>query len=150
MPKAAIAPIIKTLVAATTHTSTEASVAFSMPLSDTYCLAFKLGTVSGTSPTVDIVLQTSVDKGTTYINLPMRSAQLSTTGTYSIMTFKLGLGGNEVATEGQNAATGGTAIKNCVFDPQYMKAYFTIAGTSPSFPVTIYGLFTPLGSQSPL
>lgn len=138
-------PRITKLVASTAHTSSEASTAFALPeAADTYQIMLYFTAVSGTSPTCDAVLQSSPDNGTTYINLPIRSTQVTTTG-QNYMVFKCGLGGNEVALENPAASTGGTLAKNCIFDPKYMKVYFTIAGTSPSFTVTIYGGATSKG-----
>ncbi len=134
-------PTIKTLIASGALTSST-STAFAMPISaDTYHLIVYVPTVTGTSPTADFVLQTSVDGGTTYINLPLRSTQLTAAGQIHFV-FKMGLGNNEVALESPAASTGGTLAKNCVFDPAYMKLAYTLGGTSPSFTTTLYGLFT--------
>lgn len=135
-------PILKTLVASTAHTSTEASSVFAMPVgADTYQILLYYTAVSGTSPTCDAVLQSSPDNGTTYINLPIRGTQVTAAG-QDYFVFKLGLGNNEVALESPAASTGGTLAKNCIFDPKKMKVLFTLGGTSPSFTVTIYGGFT--------
>lgn len=142
MPSNLLKPISKVLVASTAHTSSEASTAFELPIgADTYQILLYFTAVTGTSPTCDAVLQSSPDNGTTYINLPNRSTQVTTTG-QNYMVLKLGLGNNEVALESPAAATGGTLAKNCIFDPTKMKVYFTLGGTSPSFTVTIYGAFT--------
>lgn len=139
-------PIIKTLLASSALTSST-SQAFAMPVGcDTYHLIIHATTVTGTSPTADFVLQTSVDKGTTFINLPLRSTQVSAAGQIHLV-FKLGMNDNEVALESPAASTGGTLAKNCVFDPEYMKLAYTLGGTSPSFTTALYGLFTTKGSQ---
>ena len=138
-----LAPIIKVLVASTAHTTTGASTAFEVPVGvDTYQIVLRFTAVTGTSPTCDAQLQTSFDAGTTYINLPIRSTQVTAAGLI-YWVFKLGLGGNEVALESPAAATGGTLAKNCIFDPTKMKVNFTIGGTNPSFTVTILGFFSP-------
>lgn len=134
-----LAPIINTLIASTAYTTTTTSAKFSLPgRADTYMILINATTVTGTSPTLDCVVQTSVDKGTTYVNLPLRSAQL-TAASQSMMVFKLGLGNNEVALETGAAPTGGTLAKNCIFDPEYMKIKFTVGGTNPSFTAVVYG-----------
>lgn len=135
-------PLAKTLVASAALTSSSATSAFELPVgADTYCILIYVSAVTGTSPTADFVLQTSPDGGTTYINMPMRSTQMTAAGQIW-WTFKLGLGNNEVALESPAASTGGTLAKNVVFDPTKMKVAYTLGGTSPSFTTTIYGLFT--------
>lgn len=136
-----IKPIIKSLLASSALTSST-SQAFVMPIGcDTYHLIVYVSAVTGTSPTADFVLQTSVDGGTTYINLPLRSTQVTAAGQIHFV-FKLGLGNNEVALESPAASTGGTLAKNCVFDPTKMKLAYTLGGTSPSFTTQLFGLFT--------
>lgn len=147
MRQHSLPPLIKTLVASTAYTSTTTTSAFSMPVADSYEVIINATTVTGTSPTCDSQLSTSVDGGTTYITLPLRSTQITAAGK-SVMVFKLGLGGNEVALESTAAATGGTLAKNCIFDPKYMKLTHTIGGTNPSFTIVVYGAFLPAGSNS--
>jgi hypothetical protein len=139
-------PLCKTLIASGALTTSTAT-AFVMPEGcDTYCLIVYVSTVSGTSPTADFVLQTSPDGGTTYINMPMRSTQVTAAGQIWFV-FKQGLGGNEVALESPAASTGGTLAKNVVFDPTKMKLAYTLGGTSPSFTTTLFGLFTMKSTQ---
>lgn len=134
-------PIIKSLVASAAYTTTT-TAAFAMPVgADTYQITFNATAVTGTSPTADIVLQTSYDKGTTYVNLPLRSTQITAAGVRHFV-FKLGLGNNEVALENSAADTGGTLAKNCIFDPEFMKAKVTIGGTNPSVTGVFIGWFT--------
>lgn len=143
MPRSnAVTPIIKTLLASTTAAATATSSAISMGLADTYTLFLNVTAATGTSPTLDVVLQTSYDGGTTYIDLPLRYAQ-KTTATSNVLVFKCGLGNNEVALENAVADTGGTLAKNCVFDWRYMKIKYTIGGTNPSFTFAVYMLATP-------
>lgn len=129
-----------------TITSTTTSSVTALPLSDVYTVVFDVGTVSGTSPTCDIVMQVSYDKGTTYINAPLRSAQITATGVHWNV-FRGGLGwGEAAATQAGVADTGGAVNKNFVFDPQYVKFKATIAGTSPSFVLKIHVFAWPLGT----
>lgn len=131
-------PRFKTALASATMTTTTTSSAFSLGgLADTYAVVFNVTAASGTSPTLDIILQTSVDGGTTYVNLPLRTTQITAAGR-NWLVFKLGLGDNEAAVESPAAATGGSLAKNCIFDPFFMKAVFTIGGTNPSFTVVAY------------
>jgi hypothetical protein len=137
-------PRFQTVVASAAYTSTTTTAKFELPgVSDSYSIIMT-HTVTGTSPTADIVLQTSVDGGTTYVNLPIRSTQVTATGT-THMVFRMGLGQNEVALESPAADTGGTLAKNCIFDPKFMKLKFTIGGTSPSFTTVVYAAAVPRG-----
>ena len=146
MPKSLQLPVFKTLIASTAYTTTTTSANFSLPYGDTLHIILKTTAATGTSPTMDAVLQTSVDAGTTYVNLPIRSTQITAAG-QNHWVFKMGLGGNEVALENPAADTGGTLAKNCIFDPRYLKVKFTIGGTNPSFTTVVYGASTPAGSQ---
>lgn len=148
MPRSLQLPNIKSVIASTAYTTTTTSAAFAMPVADTYDLIFNITAATGTSPTVDPVLQTSVDGGTTYVNLPLRCTQITATGVRHLV-FKLGLGGNEVALESTAADTGGTLAKNCVFDPKFMKIKFTVGGTNPSVTIQVFLASTLAGSQQP-
>lgn len=133
-------PQFKTLVASAAQTTTFTSSAFSMPVvpGGEYSFILNASTVTGTTPTLDAVLQTSVDKGTTYVNLPLRTTQVTAAGV-RWMTLRLGPAMGSTASESPAADTGGTLAKDCVFDPQYMKIKCTIGGTNPSFTMALYG-----------
>ncbi len=134
-----LAPWFKTITASGAITTTTTSSAFALPIgADTYTVIFNWQTVTGTSPTADVVLQSTPDAGTTYVNLPIRSTQVTLAGVTHFI-FKLGLGNNEVALESPAASTGGTLAKNCLFDPTKMKYKVTIGGTNPSFTFTVFG-----------
>lgn len=140
-------PIIKVLQASAAQTATTQSTAFVLPKADAYMGYVNVTAASGTSPTLDIVWQTSTDGGTTWISLPLRHTQLTTTGA-EFITFRLGLGIGEVGAEGAAAVTGGTLVKPCVPDVKNMRLNYNIGGTSPSFTFT-YTLFAmPQGSQA--
>jgi hypothetical protein len=148
MRQANLVPKFSTLVASAAYTTTTTTSAFSLKgQGDCYHVIIKNNTVTGTTPTLDAVLQTSVDGGTTYVNLPIRSTQCTAAGQIH-WVFKMGLGGNEVALESPAADTGGTLAKNCLFDPNFMKIKFTIGGTNPSFTTVVYGAQLPAGSNS--
>lgn len=137
MPKALQFPNFTTAVASAAYTTTTTTAAFAMPIADSYHILINHTAVTGTSPTCDIQLKTSVDGGTTYVGLPIRSTQVTAAGQTSFI-FKLGLGPSDTALESPSAATGGTLAKNCIFDPRFMKLTFTIGGTNPSFTSVVY------------
>lgn len=146
MPKSMLRPNIKTLVASAAYTTTTTTAVFDIGIADSYHILINHTAVTGTSPTADIQLKTSIDGGTTYIGLPIRSTQVTAAG-QTHFVFKLGLGESDAALESPSAATGGTLAKNCIFDPRYMKLTFTIGGTNPSVTSVVYGLSLPAGGD---
>ena len=138
-------PMLKTLVASNTVTATGASTAFSLPLADTYSFILNVTAASGTTPTFDAVYQTSIDGGTTYVNIPWRHTQV-TAVTTDWLTVRLGLGVGEAGTESPAAATGGTLVKPSVVDLAHMKLAYTITATTPSFTFALYLLALPPGA----
>lgn len=129
-----------------TITTTSNSAVFTLPLADTYTFTVITSSVSGTSPTLDIVYQWSYDGGTTFVNLPWRHTQI-TAAANLVMTVRLGLGVGEVASEQAAAATGGTLAKPAVpGDLTQMRLGYTLGGTSPSFVLLVLGSYLPAGS----
>lgn len=125
-------------LATVASTAVSSTVTFTLPILDTYSIAMNVTTATG--GTMDVVLQTSFDNGTTYLNLPLRFTQVATTTGVFWLTFKNGLGQNEIATEsGLIAATGGSLAKNCVFNPDFMRASFTIATGPDAFTLYLFG-----------
>jgi hypothetical protein len=134
-------PIKQVSVSAAAATAT-ASV-FAIPLADEYTICINVTAATGTSPTMDIVFLHSIDKGTTFVNAPLRSAQMTAAGVH-YFTFKRGLGWGEAAfNQALVADTGGALAKNFVFDPDYIKFKYTIAGTNPSFTFTVNVIANP-------
>lgn len=135
-------------VAVSAATSTSSTSAIDMGLGDCFQIGLEVtagGT--GTSPTLDIVLQTSFDGGTTYQDLPLRFAQKTSSTNANApewLVFRLGLGENEVALGQTTADTGGSLAKNCLFNPHLIKAKYTIGGTSPTYTFTLHILTLPV------
>ena len=128
------APFVKNLFdKATATTSTYTSATLDFGIGSSYTLYLSSGTGTGTSPTLDWVVQTSYDGGTTFLNLPLRTAQITTGAIVTTLIFRNGLGENEVAVNQIVAATGGTLAKNCNFVPAKMRIVGTIGGTNPSY-----------------
>ena len=140
-------PRIQTpLVTVATATATATSAAFSIPVAaDTWCFYLNVTAASGTTETLDIVFQTSVDGGTTYVNIPWRFSQVTTSTTSKVLTVRQGFSIGQVGWESITAGTGGTLKKPCVVDPEHMKITYTIAGTNPSYDFKLYVITLPLG-----
>lgn len=99
-----------------------------LPLAASYELFVSVTAVAG-SGLLDLVVQTSPDGGTTWINLPLRTAQLSAAGQY-VIKWQPGMGSGEAATGSAAAATGGALSQNCAHYPKYTRFFATIGGTS--------------------
>lgn len=127
--------------------ATGTTAAFDLGIGDCYMIGLEVTAgATGTSPTLDVVLQSALD-GTNYQDLPLRFTQKTTStnaGTPEYLVFRLGLGENEVALGQTTADTGGQLAKNCLFNPNLMKAKYTIAGTSPTYTFTLHILTLPV------
>lgn len=146
MARNLLQPLIQTIVNSVAVTATGNSAVFSLPLADSYTFYTVASSVTGTSPTLDIVYQSSYDGGTTFVNLPWRHTQLTAAATL-VLSVRMGLGVGEVASEQAAAATGGTLAKPAV-PPSLtkMRLGYTAGGTSPSFTLLIIAACAPPGS----
>jgi len=141
-------PIKKTLVTVTSTSTTSTSANFTIPVADAY--TFIMNVTTATAGTMDVVFQTSVDGGTTYVNIPWRFAQVATTTGALVLNVRSGIGnGYDVTTPTGNgtliADTGGALSLSAVVDPLFMKVKYTI-GTGPDA-FTLYMIASPRGSQ---
>ena len=135
-----IQPGTTTLVASNTVTATGNSASFVLPYADAYRLTLAVGTVSGTTPTFDAVLQDSPDGGTTWVNLPLRFTQVTVTGTAATdpyIIFKM-VGLSDAASAGVVAGTGGALAANVPVNVRNVRLSYTVGGTSPSVAFTLY------------
>ena len=108
MPMSLQAPTTKVIVAPGTVLTTTGALNgtdTNLPLASSYELLVSVTAVAG-SGLLDLVLQTSPDGGTTWINLPIRTAQIAAQGQY-VIKWQPGMGSGEAATGSAAAATGG-------------------------------------------
>ena len=89
------------------------------------------GTGTGTSPTLDVSIQTSPDNGTTYY-VAARFAQLTTTAAKMKLTVSSRPTNVAGVAATITAATGGALSGNFVFTRK-MRVVATIGGTNPSY-----------------
>ena len=136
---------LSSIYSATLGTTT--SVAINLPVADCYALVLIIGTASGTSPTLDMTLQTSYDGGSNFVAAPVRSTQKTGSTTVEWFIFRPQLGGNESGYAQVAAATGGQLCKNFV-PGMNNRLTFTIGGTNPSFAVNVLLGVRELGSIS--
>lgn len=126
----------KILVQSSTVTATGASPSFVMPIADSYRLLLVTSAASGTTPTLDAVLQDSPDGGVTWINLPLKFTQATAAGSSYIIFKPIGL--SDAASAGSAPGTGAAAASNTPFNARNVRLSYTIAGTTPSFTYILY------------
>ena len=141
-------PSFKKVLSVASTSTTATSSAFSIPLADRY--TFYLNVTTATAGTCDVVFQTSVDGGTTYVNIPWRFAQITTTTGSLCLNVRTGLGNGYDVTAPTGTATliadtGGALALSAIVDPRYMKVKYTI-GTGPDA-FDLYCAAWPLGTQ---
>ena len=124
----------KVLVASAAVTATANSGALTLPIADIYTFVVNVTTVTGTTPTLDIVFQNTPDDGTTWINMPMRTAQLTAA---SANYFNLPASRAAIADSNATAATGGILSKNYI-PSRKIRILYTVGGTNPSFTFGVY------------
>jgi hypothetical protein len=124
-----------------TALATGNTASFVLPYADAYRLLLAIGTVSGTNPTFDAVLQDSPDGGTTWVNLPLRFTQVTATGTAATdpwIIFKM-VSISDAASAGVTAATGGATATNTPVSVKFVRLAYTVGGTAtPTIPFTLY------------
>lgn len=143
-------PYFKNLLAIPSTQTTGASAAFSIPFADAYTFYLNVTTAGQTS--MDTVFQTSVDGGTTYVNVPWRFAQVTTTTGCFVLNVHAGVGpaagptGTLTTGEGTLiAGTGGVLSLGATVDPRFMKFSMTVSGTAPVS--TLYVAAWPRGQR---
>ena len=141
-------PNFKKVLSVASTSSTATSSVFTIPLADRY--TFYLNVTTATAGTLDTVFQTSVDGGTTFVNVPWRFAQAATTTGVFVLNVRSGLGNgyDNTAPTGTGvlvAATGGALALSAIVNPAQMKFTYTI-GTGP-YAFDLYCAAWPLGTQ---
>ena len=128
-------PVAKKLISIAAAQATGASAAFALPFADSY--TFYLNVTAAGQTTMDTVFLTSVDGGTTYVNVPWRFAQVTTTTGTFVLDVGTGLApgpatGTTTTGEGTLiAGTGGVLALQSNVDPRFMKLGMTVSGTAP-------------------
>lgn len=141
-------PIASKPISIATSATTGSSAAFKLPIADAYTFYLNVTTAGQTS--ADVVFLTSVDGGTTYVNVPWRFAQVTTATGCFVLNVHTGAGrtsatGTITSGEGANtAATGGALNLQAIVDPRFMKIGYTITGTAPG--ADLYVLAWPPGA----
>lgn len=143
-------PYFKNCLSIAAAQATGTSAVFSIPFADAY--TFYLNVTTAGQTTMDTVFQTSVDGGTTYVNVPWRFAQVTTTTGCFVLDVHAGVGpaagpaGALTTGEGTLiAGTGGVLSLGAIVDPRNMRLSMTVSGTAPIG--TLYVAAWPRGAR---
>ena len=135
MARSLVAPVFKQIFNGTLTATGAIGTSTTLPLAESYLLIINTSAVAG-SGTLDLVMQTSFDLGTTWNNLPIRSVQV-TAASQQYIRWQPCLGFGEAASGGATAATGGTLAANVPHNPAYTRFFGTIGGTSVTAIITV-------------
>lgn len=132
-----------TLKSSAAHATTYTSSAINLPAADAYSFVVSVTAASGTSPTLDVVFQNTPDGGTTWVNMPLRTAQLAAVGANHL---QIAPGMFSIADSTATAATGGILSENYVPSPK-IRILGTIGGTNPSFTFAVFVFMKSIGNR---
>lgn len=136
MPRTTMHPYVATLVTSAARTSTSYSDVIDFPdnLSD---LSFYLisGAGTGTSPTLDVAIEVTVDDGTTFI--PRFKFTQVTTGAVKYVIDVKASRTAEAGAHSTLAYTGSAVAANAPISKK-IRVYWTVGGTNPSFTFAVY------------
>jgi hypothetical protein len=141
-----------TLVGLATQTTSGTSANLTLPSASSYRFVVRVNTVSGTSPTLQVVFSTSFDE-VNYDEI-LATQQLTTTGQGQQILFRPYLGIGDVATTANTALLGTTTtpiadlgtsavVNNGPIHLGFFKVRWIVLGTSPSFAFTVGYLAVP-------
>lgn len=139
MPNFGMLPLGGTLLGLATVTTSGTSAALSLPPASSYRLIVQSQTVSGTLPTLQLIVATSCDAGTTYNEILSTTTCCTASGLGTQLMIRPYLGIGDVATSatstllGTADLTAGTGIvNNGPIVPGFIKLRWIISGTTPS------------------
>ncbi len=133
------------ITAVSAAAASAASSSFELPDDvESAMFLFDITTATGTTPTLDIKVQTSPDAGTTYFDV-FRSSQI-TAASMLRMNCVFKSSPENTASTATNAsggnmsvitlATSGALMTGCPIAPKYMRIRYVIGGTNPVFTFT--------------
>lgn len=137
MPNFGMFPQTQLLLNQGTVTQSVTSAALTLPPASSYRIVCQINTVSGTSPTLVMILATSFDAGSTY-NEVLSTSTMTTTGAGQQLLVRPYLGIGDVATNAATTLLGvadlaAAVVNNGPINPQFIKLRFVAGGTTPSF-----------------
>jgi len=137
MPNFGMLPLGGTLLALATQTTTGTSAALTLPPASSYRLIVQVQTVSGTLATLQVIVATSMDAGTTYNEILSTSTLMTSSGLGQQLLIRPYLGIGDAATVATSSLLGtadlGTnVVNNGPIIPGFVKLRWVIGGTTPS------------------
>jgi len=140
MSVALVKPLIQNLLTVASTSTTATSANFAIPIADSY--SFYLNVTTASAGSCNVIFQTSIDGGTTYVNIPWQFAPIATTTGTFVLNTRSGLGnGFDTSLPTNNGALitdtlGAVALSACV-DPAHMKIKYTITTGPYAFSVSM-------------
>lgn len=143
MPAAYQDASVTSLLAGVVVTATANSTVFSLPQAECYALYLVATAVSGTTPVINGILQTSIDGGTTWVNTGNAFASVTAAATQELV-FKPTMGNGEAAAV-VTVVAGTASAKNQPVARKFMRIAWTVTGTTPTATITLVSITNPKG-----
>lgn len=140
MPANLLRPGVMTFQSSVTKTATFTGATVEIPLADSYLFILDVTAASGTTPTLDAAIQSSVDGGTTFYTVA-RFAQVTAVSTRKLQLQPM-LGRGEAGSESAVSNTGGALAGNVILTKK-IRTVWTIGGANPSFTAVMYVITQP-------
>jgi len=121
--------------AARTTSSNSGAILLTDGRFDNFLVALNVSAASGTSPTLDVYIQQSLDGGTTFVDVA-RFAQQTTT-TSNSHYINLASGANNVVAGAVGDATISASAIGTTLISQTLRVKWVVGGTSPSFTFSV-------------
>lgn len=136
MPNFGMLPFGGTLLGLATVTTSGTSAALTLPPASSYRLIVQSQTVSGTLPTLVLIVATSMDGGTTY-NEILSTSTITSSGLGQQLLIRPYLGIGDAATSASSTLLGTADIAAAVVNngpicSNYIKLRWVVSGTTPS------------------
>lgn len=134
MQSTLLEPLGLVLVSSAARIATGNSGSIKIPLADCYAFVLDVTAVTGTTPTLDVAIQSSYNKGTNF-DTSYRFAQ-AVAAVKRRLNVQAQMGRGEAGTEVAIADIGGALNANTVLTRD-IRVLWTIGGTNPSFTFTV-------------
>jgi hypothetical protein len=137
MPNFGMLPLGGTLLGLATVTTNGTSANLVLPPASSYRLIVQVQTITGTLPTMQVILATSCDAGTTYNEILSTNTQITASGLGQQLLIRPYLGIGDSATVATCSLLGTADLNTNVVNngpivPGFIKVRWIIGGTTPS------------------
>jgi len=131
MPEQLLTSYSASLFSGSTVAASASGTGTTLPLADSYAFILDVGTITGTSPTFDVCIQTSPDGGTTWYDW-WRFAQVTAAGQRRLIVQPI-QGRGEAGSEAAITSNGTGALNaNAPIQAAQARVHIQVGGTSPS------------------